>query len=53
MLTTLHFLTHVGQSWIVLDLDGAGIVWSQHAYLATPGWWVTVCPSRWLWSRSR
>ena len=55
MLTTLHFLTHIGQSWIVanlrrgsvrdrwlivlaglvLDLDGAGIVWSEHAYLAT------------------
>jgi membrane-bound metal-dependent hydrolase YbcI (DUF457 family) len=55
MLTTLHFLTHIGQSWIiahlrdgsardrwlivlagiVLDLDGAGIVWSQQAYIAT------------------
>lgn len=55
MLTALHFLTHVGQSWIVahlrrgsardrwlivlagivLDLDGAGIVWSEQAYLAT------------------
>ena len=54
MLTTLHFLTHIGQSWIVahlgrasrkdrwlivlagivLDFDGAGIVWSEQAYLA-------------------
>ena len=55
MLTTLHFLTHIGQGWIVarlwgvsakdrwlillagivLDFDGAGIVWSEQAYLAT------------------
>jgi hypothetical protein len=54
MLSALHFLTHIGQSWIVahlrrgsardrwlivlagivLDLDGAGIVWSEQAYLA-------------------
>jgi len=54
VLSTLHFLTHIGLSWIVanlvsgsrkdrclvvlagvvLDVDGVGILWSQHAYLA-------------------
>jgi hypothetical protein len=54
MLTALHFLTHIGLSWIVAglarlsvrdrwlitlagvlpDLDGAGIVWSDAAYVA-------------------
>jgi hypothetical protein len=54
MLSALHFLTHIGLSWILaslwpasrrdrwlivlagtaLDLDGAGIVWSQAAYLS-------------------
>lgn len=54
MLSALHFVTHIGLSWIVAslrpaartdrwlivaagvlpDLDGAGIVWSQAAYLA-------------------
>jgi membrane-bound metal-dependent hydrolase YbcI (DUF457 family) len=53
MLTALHFLTHIGLSWIVAslarlsvrdrwlitlagvvpDLDGAGIVWSDAAYV--------------------
>jgi len=55
VLSGLHFLTHIGVSWIVanlvsgsrrdrwlvvlagvvLDLDGIGILWSQHAYLIT------------------
>ena len=55
MLGALHFLTHIGLSWIVansvsgsrrdrclvvlagvvLDLDGIGILWSQHAYAVT------------------
>ena len=54
MLSGLHFLTHIGISWvvanlgpgsrkdrclvvlagIVLDVDGAGILWSEGAYLA-------------------
>lgn len=54
MLTALHFLTHIGLSWIVAnagprpardrwlivaagvlpDLDGIGILWSEHAYAA-------------------
>ncbi|PYM27178.1 MAG: hypothetical protein DMD80_16000 [Candidatus Rokuibacteriota bacterium] len=54
MLSALHFLTHVGISWIVADLarlpprgrwivvlagtlpdlDGIGILWSEHAYAA-------------------
>ena len=53
MLTALHFLTHIGLSWIVAslgrrsvrdrwlitlagvlpDFDGAGILWSEDAYL--------------------
>jgi inner membrane protein len=53
VLSALHFLTHIGLSWIVanlvsgsrrdrylvvlagvvLDLDGIGILWSQHAYV--------------------
>jgi membrane-bound metal-dependent hydrolase YbcI (DUF457 family) len=54
VLSGLHFLTHIGLSWIIAhllpgsrkdrglvvlagvlpDLDGAGILWSEHAYLA-------------------
>jgi len=54
VLSALHFLTHVGISWIVAglarltprdrwvvvlagtlpDLDGIGILWSEHAYVA-------------------
>jgi inner membrane protein len=54
VLTALHFLTHIGLSWIlaalgrrsvkdrwlialagvVPDLDGAGILWSEQAYVA-------------------
>jgi membrane-bound metal-dependent hydrolase YbcI (DUF457 family) len=54
VLSALHFLTHVGISWIVADLarltprdrwvvvlagalpdlDGIGILWSEHAYAA-------------------
>lgn len=55
MLSGLHFLTHIGLSWLIAnlatssrkdmslvvlagvvpDLDGVGILWSEHAYLAT------------------
>jgi hypothetical protein len=54
VLTGLHFLTHIGLSWVVAtlgrgsrrdrwlvvlagtlpDIDGAGILWSQDAYVA-------------------
>lgn len=54
MLSGLHFLTHIGLSWIIAhalpgsrkdrglvvlagvlpDLDGVGILWSEHAYVA-------------------
>jgi membrane-bound metal-dependent hydrolase YbcI (DUF457 family) len=54
VLSGLHFLTHIGLSWIIAhllpgsrkdrglvvlagvlpDFDGAGILWSEHAYLA-------------------
>jgi hypothetical protein len=54
MPSAFHFLTHIGQTWILanlwpatrrdrwlivlggtlLDLDGAGIVWSHEAYAA-------------------
>src|SRR5688572_16138491 len=54
MLVALHFMTHIGLSWVVAslarrsardrwlitlagvlpDLDGAGVLWSEDAYLA-------------------